>query len=93
MTMPDRGIGARSPISVSLITALFRPVVHPFASAGVLFSSRLKKALVMKAKHGQAFTSLNATFPTAVVEKWAKMVSDWDKDKKKKNPYEEPVAG
>jgi hypothetical protein len=47
----------------------------------------------MQARHGQAFVEFNGTFPPAVVTKWEKMVSDWDKDKTKKNPYEEPVAG
>ncbi len=60
---------------------------------GHLFSSRLKKALVMQAKHEQAFVEFNATFPPAVVNQWEKMVAEWDRDKTKKNPYEEPVAG
>jgi hypothetical protein len=42
----------------------------------------------MQARHGQAFVKFNGTFPPAVVTKWEKMVSDWDKDKNKKNPYE-----
>jgi hypothetical protein len=60
---------------------------------GHLFSSRLKKALVMQVKHGQAFVKFNATFPPAVVGRWEKMVAEWDCDKTKKNPYEEPIAG
>jgi hypothetical protein len=47
----------------------------------------------MQAKHGQAFVKFNGTFPPAVVTTWEKMVSDWDKNKNKRNPYEEPVAG
>ena len=60
---------------------------------GLLFATRLKKALVMQLKHGQAFDKFNATFPPAVVDQWEKLVTEWDKDKTKKNPYEEPVAG
>jgi len=60
---------------------------------GHLFSSRLKKALVMQVKHEQAFVKFNGTFPPAVVDKWETMVTEWDNDKTKKNPYEEPVAG
>ena len=60
---------------------------------GHLFSSSLKKALVMQVKHEQAFVKFNATFPPAVVDQWEKMVAEWDCDKTKKNPYEEPVAG
>ena len=47
----------------------------------------------MQARHGQAFVKFNGTFPPAVITKWEKIVSDWDNDKTKKNPYEEPVAG
>ena len=43
--------------------------------------------------HGEAFVKFNGTFPPAVVSTWQKMVSDWDKCKTKKNPYEEPVTG
>jgi hypothetical protein len=47
----------------------------------------------MQTKHQGAFIQFNATFPPAIVEKWNKMVVEWDKDKSAKNPYEEPVAG
>jgi hypothetical protein len=47
----------------------------------------------MQVKHEQAFVKFNGTFPPAVVDKWEKMVTEWDSDKTKKNPYEEPVAG
>ena|ERR1700723_664195 len=67
--------------------------IHSLSCAGLLFSTRLKKAVIMQAKHGQAFAKFNITFPPAAVDKWEKMVLAWDKDKTKKNPYEEPVAG
>jgi hypothetical protein len=47
----------------------------------------------MQTKHRSAFTQFNATFPPAVVDKWEKMVAEWDADKSKKNPYEEPLVG
>lgn len=64
-----------------------------FSFTGLLFSAWLKKALVMQVRHRQTFVEFNSTFPPVVVDKWERMVSEWDKDKKKKNPYEEPVAG
>ena len=57
------------------------------------FFFRLKKAIAMQKKQRKAFFKFNATFPPEVVHEWEKMVVDWDADKKKKNPYEEPVAG
>jgi hypothetical protein len=47
----------------------------------------------MQVKHKQAFVKFNATFPPAVVDRWEKMVAEWDCDKTKQNPYAEPVAG
>jgi len=43
----------------------------------------------MRKKQQAAFQSLSATFPVATVEKWSKMVDDWEKDMTKPNPYEE----
>jgi hypothetical protein len=48
---------------------------------GHLFSSRLKKTLVMQTKHGDAFVKFNETFPPAIVDKWERMVAEWDADK------------
>jgi hypothetical protein len=47
----------------------------------------------MRTKHQGAFIKFNGTFLPAVIEKWEKMVVEWDKNKSAKNPYEEPVAG
>jgi hypothetical protein len=63
-----------------------------FSFTGLLFSAWLKKALVMQVRHRQAFMEFNSTFPPVVIDKWERIVSEWDKDKKKKNLYEEPVA-
>ena len=64
-----------------------------YLTTGNLFSTRLKKALVMQSKHGRDFAQFTATFPPPTVQQWEKIVTDWDKDKSKKNPYEEPPAG
>lgn len=47
----------------------------------------------MHAKQRELFNKFNATFPEDVVAKWEKMVAEWNVDKGKPNPYEEPVAG
>jgi hypothetical protein len=47
----------------------------------------------MRTKHQGAFIKFNGTFLPAIIEKWEKMVVEWDKNKSAKNPYEESVAG
>jgi hypothetical protein len=47
----------------------------------------------MHAKQREAFAKFNATFSSDVVEQWGRMVAEWDVDRTKPNPYEEPVAG
>jgi hypothetical protein len=47
----------------------------------------------MQKKQRKSFAKFNATFPSDTVIQWEKMVAEWDADKRKKNPYEEPVAG
>ena len=54
--------------------------------------SQLTKALAMREKHKVNHEKLNATFSQEVVDKWEKMVADWDLDHRKKNPYVEPVS-
>ncbi|KAF7974577.1 hypothetical protein HWV62_11954 [Athelia sp. TMB] len=59
------------------------------------FDERLLKAIKiaihMKVKMGVAFENFNNRFPPDVVRSWAELISAWDKDKTKKNPYEEPT--
>jgi len=43
----------------------------------------------MRKKQQAAFQSLSATFPTGTIEKWSKMVDDWERDMTKPNPFEE----
>ena len=47
----------------------------------------------MQAKHRKAFDKFTSTFPLDVITKWDTMVEEWNVDKTKPNPYEEPVAG
>lgn len=61
--------------------------------AGEKFRLQLTKAWDMHKEHRKAFEQFDATFPEQTTAVWRKMVYDWDIDKSKKNPYEEPEAG
>jgi hypothetical protein len=92
MTMHVHGTGERLSTSVSPHVAYYLDYILT-AVAEDSFFFRLKKAIAMQKKQRKAFVKFNATFPSDVVRKWEKMVVEWDADRKKKNPYEEPVAG
>jgi hypothetical protein len=47
----------------------------------------------MRAKHQALFEKFTKKFMPATVEKWEKMVSDWETDHSKLNPYEELEIG
>jgi hypothetical protein len=55
--------------------------------------SLFKKAIKMRAKHQAYFDRHSLKFTPAVIEKWEKMVMDWDEDHAKVNPYAEPEIG
>jgi hypothetical protein len=55
--------------------------------------SLFKKAIKMRAKHLAYFDRHNQNFTPAVIEKWEKMVADWDEDTTRPNPYAEPEIG
>jgi hypothetical protein len=65
----------------------------PTTIAGRMLLAQLLNAVVMQKKHRAAFEKFSTTFPSDVIAKWDKMVEEWDNDKSKPNPYEEPVAG
>lgn len=44
----------------------------------------------MRKKQAETFTSLSSGFPPETVAKWSKMVKEWELDRSKPNPYEEP---
>lgn len=45
----------------------------------------------MQVAHRTAFENFDATFSPGVTEEFRTMVEEWDDDKNKPNPYEEPV--
>jgi hypothetical protein len=58
-----------------------------------LFHKRFNKAILMKGKHREIFAKFNATFKSETVEKWERMVREWEQDNEKPNPYAEHVNG
>ncbi|KIM80240.1 hypothetical protein PILCRDRAFT_9784 [Piloderma croceum F 1598] len=60
---------------------------------GKALVTQLQKAVIMHKKHSEAFEKFSTTFPADVVAKWDQMVDEWDNNKSKPNPYEEPIAG
>jgi len=59
---------------------------------GALFSKRFKDAMTMRSKHREISAKFTATFSPAIVNKWEVMIADWLADKKKPNPYQEPMS-
>ncbi len=51
------------------------------------------EARVMNVKQRQTFEQFSATFRPEIVDKWTKMVTAWEADATKPDPYEEPTAG
>lgn len=45
----------------------------------------------MQAAHRATFENFNATLSPEVTKEFKVMVDEWDADKEKPNPYEEPV--
>lgn len=45
----------------------------------------------MRMKHQEAFLLFSSTFLPSTIAKWSKMVEEWETDRTKPNPYEEPV--
>ncbi|KAF7972080.1 hypothetical protein HWV62_19161 [Athelia sp. TMB] len=62
---------------------------------GKYTNSRLLKAIKvavhMRLKSKVAFENFTKNFPPAAVADWTQLVTAWDKDKTKQNPYEEPT--
>ncbi|KAI0042927.1 hypothetical protein FA95DRAFT_1575419 [Auriscalpium vulgare] len=57
---------------------------------GAYFQKALREALLWQGKSSAQFLLSSATFPDATINKWLKMVTDWEADKKKPDPYAEP---
>jgi hypothetical protein len=47
----------------------------------------------MRTKHRRHHHDLSSTFPKDEVDKWDRMVEEWNMDPKKTNPYDEAVTG
>lgn len=60
---------------------------------GTKFMGQIKNATYMSHKHRVMFDNFNKTFLVGITAKWATLVKDWDMDKRKPNPYEEPLPG
>jgi hypothetical protein len=90
MTIGMGGISARWSASVSTNISFFLwNVVQP-SSKGTLFAKRFEEAALMNAKHTDLFDKFSTTFPLKVIEKWEKMVENWESNPGAPNPYNEP---
>lgn len=58
---------------------------------GQLFYKHFKDAVVMKNKHQEAFELFSSSFASSTITKWSEMVREWEVDRTKPNPYEEPI--
>ena len=92
MIMLELGTGTSLQISVCVSIYLSGHHKHIMVTGRALLT-QLQKAVVMHKKHSEAFEKFSTTFPPDIVAKWDKMVDEWDNDKSKPNPYEEPIAG
>jgi hypothetical protein len=67
-------------------------VYKPFLTRlpGLSLAARLNLAIEMQKIHCKAFDDHNKTFDDSTIAKWTKMVTDWEADQTKANPFEEP---
>jgi hypothetical protein len=88
-----RGISGRSRISVSSFSFVF--VCHNLNRfpIGSSLKKQIIKAITMAAKHCAIANKFSAQYPPATIEKWTKMIADWDADTTKPCPYEDAKQG
>jgi hypothetical protein len=60
---------------------------------GDLLLRSLLKALAMKEKHSDVLKKFNAILPEDLRQEWQEMISQWEQDKKKPNPYTHTEKG
>ena len=60
---------------------------------GDLFLRNLIKALAMKDKHSAVIAKFNAVFSEDLHQEWAEMISQWEQDRTKPNPYTHTEKG
>jgi hypothetical protein len=58
---------------------------------GTYLLAQLKIALTMSKIQQERHEELDSTFPRNIVQKWEKMVNDWNANPSAPNPYVEPV--
>ena len=61
--------------------------------SGVLLLRGLVKALAMKKKHTAISEKFDATLPANLRREWQEMISQWERDKSKPNPYTHTEKG
>ena len=71
---------------------LYFAFAHP-GNQGKLLLRNLSKALSMKAKHMTTMSKFNAELPEDLLSDWADMISQWERDKTKLNPYTHTEKG
>ncbi|TFY77801.1 hypothetical protein EWM64_g6209 [Hericium alpestre] len=65
---------------------------HKTRSMGTQLLRLLKEAVTLLQKQEINFQEHKQTFSAEIIEEWDKMIQEWDADKNKPNPYEEPVV-
>ena len=60
---------------------------------GNLLLRNLLKALAMKAKHTAVVDKFKAILPMHLLLEWTNMISEWEQDKTKPNPYTHTEKG
>jgi len=59
---------------------------------GTTLLKRFNEAVLMSVKQTEIFDQLSATFSPETVEKWERIVANWNANPKAPNPYEEPKS-
>ncbi len=85
------GISGRLLVFISHFFGFNIPIWLNGYLIGQLFVKRFKDAVAMRTKHQEAFQMFSSTFSPSTVAKRLKMVQEWEIDRTKPNPYEEPV--
>jgi hypothetical protein len=91
MTIGAAGISRRLLPSVRILGSHPLHKLINVCYAEKLFLKRFQEAFLMRSKHQELFTKFSATFKPETVEKWEKLVREWEQDDTKANPYAEPV--
>ena len=60
---------------------------------GTLFLKRFLDASKMSKTQNNIFIQLSSTLPPETVKKWEEMVTAWNADPKRPNPYQEKKSG